>query len=97
MATYLTLWKWTEQGAKNARATPDRAQAFKTEAGRHGVKVVEFMWTQGQWDGFALCEAPDEQTIMAVLLDLIGAGNVTTQTCRAFSEKEMREILQKAR
>ena len=97
MATYLTLWKWTEQGAKNAKATPDRAQAFKTEAGRHGIKVVEFMWTHGPWDGFVLCEAPDEQAMTAVLLDLAGGGNVTTQTCRAFSEKEMREILQKAR
>ena len=97
MATYLTLWKWTEQGAKNAKASPDRAEAFKTEAGRHGIKVVEFMWIQGRWDGFVLCEAPDEQTMTAVLLGLIGTGNVTTQTYRAFSEKEMREIIQKVR
>jgi len=97
MATYLTLWKWTEQGAKNAKASPDRAEAFKTEAGRHGIKVAEFMWLQGRWDGFVLCEAPDEQTMTAVLLGLIGAGNVTTQTYRAFSEKEMREIVQKVR
>ena len=54
MATYLTLWKWTEQGARGAKASPDRAQAFKTEAGRHGIKVVEFMWTQGRWDAISV-------------------------------------------
>ena len=97
MATYLTLWKWTEQGAKDAKASPDRAEAFKTEAGRHGIKVVEFMWTQGRWDGFALCEAPDEQTMTAVLLDLVGSGNVTDADVSGLQREGDAEILQKAR
>jgi uncharacterized protein with GYD domain len=95
MAKYITLWKWTEQGVRNAKATVDRVKAFEDEAGRHGIKVLEFMWTQGQWDGFFICETNDEQALMAGLLNLVGAGNAVTQTSRAFDRAEMQQILQK--
>ena len=95
MQTYLTLWKWTEQGAKSLKETVNRYQAFKEAAQQQGCTVVTFGWTQGPYDGFFVAEAPDEQTAMAMLLTLVGAGNVTTTTLRAFTDQEMQQILQK--
>jgi uncharacterized protein with GYD domain len=93
--TYLTLWKWTEEGAKNAIGTLDRAQTFRTEVEKVGGRVVDFRWLQGQWDGYFIIEGLDDLTVTAGMLKLLGAGNVTTHTMRAFDEGEMKEILQK--
>ncbi len=93
--TYLTLWKWTQQGATTARETVDRLSAFREVLEGQGGQLLDFGWTQGPYDGYALIQAPDEQTVMAVLLDLVGAGNVTTTTLRVFKEQEMRQVIQR--
>lgn len=95
MATYLVLWKWTEQGAKAVSETVDRAEAVKSDIQSRGGKVKEFMWTLGQWDGFLVAEVEDDQVLTAALLKVAGAGSVKTQALRAFNEQEMRQILKK--
>ena len=95
MQTYLTLWRWTEQGLRNAQETVNRYHAFQEVAQRGGGRLVTFGWTQGPYDGFFIAEAPDELTAMAGLLTLVGAGNVTTTTLRVFNEQEMQQIIQK--
>jgi len=41
----------------------------------------------------AVLDAPDDATIAAALLQLGGAGNVSTETLRAFPADEMSDIL----
>lgn len=96
MPGYLTLWKWTAQGLQNAAGTVDRAEAFRGEAERAGAQLVDFRWLQGEWDGYFVTEAPDDLTMTAGLLRLLSAGNVTTQTMRAYDANEMRQIIQAA-
>lgn len=95
MPTYLTLWRWTEQGARNPAGTVERAGMFKADVEGRGGKVLAFMWTHGRWDGFVLTEAPDEQTATASLLRVGSLGNVRTETLRAFNEEEMKQIIEK--
>ena len=95
MATYLTLWKWTEQGAKTAKETVNRFYAFRDAVQQQGANLVTFGWTQGPYDGFFVTEAPDEPTAMAVVLNLVGAGNMTTTTLRVFNDQEMQQVIQK--
>ncbi len=95
MPTYLTLFKWTEQGAKAARDTLNRAQAFREAAQQQGCNVVTIGWTQGPYDGYFVTEAPDEFIATALLLKLVGQGNITTTTLRSFNEDEMQQIFQK--
>lgn len=95
MPTYVSLIKWTEQGARNARDTVQRASAFRGDLERRGGKLVSIYWTQGQYDIVTAIEAPDDQTAMAALLAVAGLGNVRTETLRAFDESEMQSILQK--
>ena len=95
MPTYVSLVSFTDQGARNAKDTVQRAGAFRNDLERRGAKLLNIYWTQGQYDIVTTIDAPDEQTAMAALLAVAGLGNVRTQTLRAFSESEMQSIVQR--
>ena len=95
MVTYVVLAKFTEQGVRNAKDSPKRANAFKEMAKTFGVTVKEILWTQGQYDIVTLIEAPDESSAMSLNLSLAALGNVRTETMRAFSAAEMAKIVGK--
>jgi uncharacterized protein with GYD domain len=94
MATYVTLIRFTEQGAKNVRETRRRAAAFREEAAKSGVTVREVYWTLGSYDGLLVLDAPDEKTVTAAMVSLGSLGNVRTQTMRAFDESEIGQVVE---
>jgi uncharacterized protein with GYD domain len=47
----------------------------------------------GRYDIVAISEAPDDAAAAKVALAIGAAGNVTTETLRAFTEDEYREIV----
>ena len=93
MATFITTMHFTEQGIKAIRDSCNRAAAFKATAKKMGVKVTGIYWTLGAFDGVIVCEAPDEATATAALLQLGSLGNLRTQTARAYDPAEMQKIL----
>lgn len=95
MATYITLSTFTDQGIKSVKDTVKRADAIKEAAGKYGVSLQSIHWTQGQYDIVGVWEAKDELSIAALGLAIGQAGNVSTQTLRAFSRDEMSAILGK--
>ena len=95
MVTYVVLAKFTEQGVRNAKDSPKRADAFKEMAKTFGVAVKEIVWTQGRYDIVTLVDAPDESSAMSLNLSLAALGNVRTETMRAFSATEMTKIIGK--
>ena len=97
MATYVVLANFTEQGVRQAKDSPKRADAFKETAKKHGATVKELYWTQGLYDITAIVEAPDDMTVTSLSLGLGMLGNVRTQTLRAFDADEMQGILGKMR
>ena len=95
MITYVVLANFTDQGLRSAKETVKRTDAFKEMAKKFGVKVREVFWMQGQYDIIAITEAPDDLSGTALNLSLCALGNVRTQSLRAFSAAEMKEILAK--
>ena len=95
MATYVTLFNFTDQGLRNVKDTVKRMEAAKQAGSEIGVKLKEFVWTQGQYDLIVISEAPDEAVAGAFLLNVLKAGNVRAQTLRAFTATEMEKILEK--
>lgn len=95
MPTYVVLYQFTDQGRKDVKSTVQRAQEARAENEKRGFKVQGLYWTQGPYDLIAVLEAPDEQAMMAGLLNIAGAGNVRSQALRAFTETEMEAIVQK--
>ena len=95
MPTYIMLANFTEQGIRKVEASPKRADDFKSAAKKAGATVKDVFWTQGQYDVVAIVEAPDDVSMTALGLGLGKLGNVRTQTLRAFSAADMKNILGK--
>jgi uncharacterized protein with GYD domain len=95
MATYIALANFTDQGIRNVKDTLKRAEAFKEAARKLGVAVKDVYWTLGRYDMLAIAEAPDDASITALTLAMASAGNIRTQTLRAFGAGEMKQILDK--
>ena len=89
MVAYVVLANFTEQGIRNAKESPKRAEAFKAMAKTFGVTVREILWTQGRYDIVTILDAPDEPSFMSLTLSLGALGNVRTESLRAFSAAEM--------
>jgi uncharacterized protein with GYD domain len=95
MATFVVLGSFTDQGIRSIKDTAKRAETFQHTAKKVGVKVKEIYWTLGQYDFVSVCDAPDDETASALIYSLVSAGNVRTQTLRAFSAAEVGGILGK--
>ncbi len=95
MATFISLVNFTQQGARDFKASPGRAAKFESMAQKAGATVKAIYWTIGVHDAVIIMEAPDDETAAAVMLHLASFGNVTTQTLRAFDSSEMEKIIAK--
>ncbi|HEV1995650.1 MAG TPA: GYD domain-containing protein [Candidatus Acidoferrum sp.] len=95
MATYIMLTSFTDQGIRNVKDSTKRADAVRELAKKFGVTAKEFFWTLGSYDVVAIYDAPDDASMTALGLAIGSAGNVRTQTMRAFSREEMNGVLAK--
>jgi uncharacterized protein with GYD domain len=95
MATFVVLASFTGQGIKNVKQTIERADAFKHMASKVGVTVKDIYWTLGSHDVVAICEAKDDESATALALSVGSRGNIRSETLRAYSLSEMKNIIGK--
>ena len=95
MATFIALGNFTDQGIRNVKDSVKRADAVKEAAQKAGITMKEIVWTLGSYDMVVTFEAPDDAAMTAFALAVGSAGNVRTQTLRAFNRSEMSAILAK--
>jgi len=95
MARYISLLRFTEQGAKNIKKSTNRARDFDKLAAKAGVKVEGQYWTMGKCDGVLILTADSEEKVLHMLTLLAALGNVRTNTMQAFVDKEFDAILGK--
>ena len=93
MPTYIALLKWTPQGFQNIKQSPSRLDAARKGFEAAGVKMKDFYLVTGQYDMVATIEAPDDITLAKAILSAAAQGNVTSETCRAYTEQEYRQIV----
>ena len=93
MPRYLSLIKFTEQGAKNLKQSTARAAAFRNAAEKAGVKIEGQYWTVGAYDGALILRADDEQKALRCITELAALGNVRTETMQAFIDTEFGAIV----
>ena len=93
MATYIILGKYTEQGIRNIKQSPQRVDAVRSAVEAAGGKMPGFYLTMGQYDFVAITEGPDDETMTRVLLSVVSSGNVSTETLKAFPEADYRRIV----
>jgi uncharacterized protein with GYD domain len=93
MPTYVVLYRFTDQGRKSIKRTVNRAEEVRRENEAKGFKVIGHYWTQGRYDLVTIVEAPDEEAMMSGLFSIAEAGNVASETLRAFSDGDMQRLL----
>ena len=94
MARFVSLLNWTDQGAKTASDTVNRAEAAMKVASDMGGSL-EILWTMGQYDMIAITEFADDETAVAFLAKVSSLGNIRSQTMRAFDADSVRGIIGK--
>ena len=95
MPTYISLVSWTEQGMRELKESPARADATAELAESVGGKLVQLYWTVGPYDIVAIFEAPDDETATAMQLTVGTRGSIRTTTLRAFDREEIEKIIAK--
>lgn len=95
MPTYVTLFKWTEQGIKDIKNAPARFEASKKLAESLGGKTLGIYVTMGDYDIVAVSEGPNDEIAAASALSIASKGNAKTTTMRAFTESEFGQIVKK--
>lgn len=96
MPRYVVLYRFTDEGLKHIKDTVKRAQEVRKANEARGFNIIGTYWTQGQYDLVSIVEAPDEESMLAGLFNIAEAGNVHSETLRAFDEAEMTRALAKA-
>jgi uncharacterized protein with GYD domain len=92
MSTFISLVSFTDQGIRNVKESPKRAEAVKAMAKKLGVTVKEVYWTLGHYDLVVVMEGDDE-AVTSTLLKIGSLGNVRSETLRAFSAAEVARIV----
>ena len=94
MGTFIALLDYTDQGIRNIKDSPHRADKFNQIAEEAGAKVVAQYWTIGSHDGVIILEAPSDEVAASILLALGQSGNVRTTTLRAYEWAEAKDLIQ---
>lgn len=93
MPTYIALLNWTQQGMSRIKDSPSRLDAGRAAFKQMGVEIKTAYMTMGRFDHVCVIEAPDDATYAKAVLALGAQGNVSTETLKAFTEEEYRQIL----
>jgi len=92
---YVTLYNWTEKGVAGVKETVNRYQGARQLVESKGGKIDTILWTTGAYDIVTVTDFPDDETGSAVALQLAATGNLRSVTMRAYTEGEMKGILEK--
>jgi len=94
MPHYIQLVKWTEQGIRNVKDSPKRADDFAKMVQQVGGKTQVF-YTLGEYDIVAVTEVPSDEAILQVNLAVSKLGNVRTTTLKAWTSEEISKVISK--
>jgi uncharacterized protein with GYD domain len=93
MPTYITLLRYTQKGIESIKDGPKRLDEAKNAFAAVGGTLKGFYLTTGQYDAVAITEFPNSQTMAKAALAGSAQGFVRSETLRAFTEEEYRQII----
>lgn len=95
MPIYIMLTNLTDEGRKVVKEKPGRIKEVNKEVEKMGVKVLGQYALLGIYDFINILEAPDNQTIARVAIELGSRGTLNTTTLAAISVDEFIDTLKK--
>ena len=94
MSHYILLINWTQQGINRIKDTAsDRYSSFKVLVEKAGGKLTGVYFTMGEYDMVLVIEAPNDETVMSLMLKHGSLGNARIKTLKAFTADEGIKII----
>jgi uncharacterized protein with GYD domain len=93
MPTFVMLTNLTSEGVQTLKNNPSRIQEVNKEVEQLGVTVKDQWATLGQYDFITIVEAPDDQTMAKVSVELGSRGTMSSQTLVAIPAEEFAKSL----
>ena len=93
MPLYIMMTNLTDEGRKTVKSNPMRIKEVNREAEAMGVKVLAQYVALGQFDFLNILEAPDNETISRVAIELSSRGTLQTTTLAALTLDDFIETL----
>jgi uncharacterized protein with GYD domain len=85
MALYVMLSKLTVWGRKTVKERPHRIKEVNKEVEAMGAKILHQYATLGEYDFINIMEAPDNETMSKVAVELGSRGTLHTVTLSAMT------------
>jgi uncharacterized protein with GYD domain len=95
MPTYITLYRFTDQGISAIKDIPQLIEEAIKEYEAMGGKVIGVYAVMGEYDIVAIGEIPNDEAAMTFLLALGSRGNVRSTTLKAFTKEEFAGMIKK--
>ena len=70
------------------KESSDCYNSFKASVEKAGGKLIGGYYTFGEYDVLIIIEAPNDETVISLMLKVGSAGNVRTKTLKAFTAEE---------
>ncbi|BAU23699.1 GYD domain superfamily [Caldimicrobium thiodismutans] len=95
MAIYVILSKLTDDGRKTIKEKPHRIFEVNKELEAMGIKVLQQYAVLGPYDFVNIVEAPDNETIMKMSIELGARGTVELMSLPAQRVDDFLKIISK--
>jgi uncharacterized protein with GYD domain len=93
MATYIMLSTLTDEGRKTLKERPERMQEVNREIEAMGARVTQQYAVLGGYDFINILEAPDNETIARISVELGSRGTVVLTTLPALPVDTFTQML----
>jgi uncharacterized protein with GYD domain len=93
MATYILLSNLTDEGRKTLKERPERLKEVNQEVEKMGARVLTQYAVLGGYDFINIVEAPSNEVIARISVELGSRGTVQLTTLPAMTIEAFAEIL----
>ena len=83
MPLYIMMTNLTDEGRKTVKTNPQRIKEVNKEVEAMGVKILAQYVTLGQYDFINILEAPDNEAVTRVSVELSSRGTMRAMTLAA--------------
>ncbi|HLB24269.1 MAG TPA: GYD domain-containing protein, partial [Dehalococcoidia bacterium] len=95
MATYIMLSTLTDEGRKTLKERPERLQEVNREIEAMGARVTQQYAVLGGYDFINILEAPDNETVARISVELGSRGTVVLTTLPALPVDAFTQMLKR--
>jgi len=93
MPTYISLLKWTDQGIRAIKDSPQRLDAAKRAFSAAGGRMTDFYLVLGEYDIVNIGDFPNDEAYTTAILQIASRGSVRPTSLKVFSEDEYLRII----